>query len=247
MSLIEEALRRQHDEDDANAPGKTSPPPVGGKPSSVPPPPAKTSEEPADSPPPVPEPPLEETAEEPAKKGRPVWVTLLAVLLGVALLLGGIAAVAIYGFTHWLKQAGEEIATELETELAKHPDIQITVEPQQPETPPTVVEVQPEVVTPEVATPEPPSTETTPTTPPTVVETPPTTAPIRPRVPVVWPRLALSGVMGHGPQGLAIINREHIGIGETVNGVTVVGIQDQGVELSYKGERRFLKVGSSLD
>lgn len=65
------------------------------------------------------------------------------------------------------------------------------------------------------------------------------------RPPVRWPSLILSGVVGRGSNGSAILNSEIIAVGETIEGVKVVSIGRQGVELEYKGETQFLKVGDS--
>jgi len=64
---------------------------------------------------------------------------------------------------------------------------------------------------------------------------------------LVWPPLALSGVVGKGHNGAANINGQVVGIGETVDDVTVLAVARQGAKLEYKGETRFLKVGKSIE
>jgi len=66
------------------------------------------------------------------------------------------------------------------------------------------------------------------------------------RPPANWPMLTCSGVVGKGASGSAIISSEIVGVGESVQGVKVLSIRAQGVELEYEGETRFLKVGSAL-
>jgi hypothetical protein len=90
------------------------------------------------------------------------------------------------------------------------------------------------------------------TAPPVVASTPATasatqavqTAP-QPKLPVEWPLLALKGVIGRGAGGSAIINDQVVAVNEAVDGVVVMAVKNQGVELEYKGEKRFLKVGTA--
>lgn len=62
---------------------------------------------------------------------------------------------------------------------------------------------------------------------------------------VAWPSVSLSGLVGKGSNGSAILNNRIIGVGETIEGVKVVSIGRQGVILEYEGETQFLKVGNS--
>ena len=57
--------------------------------------------------------------------------------------------------------------------------------------------------------------------------------------------MTLKGIVGKGKSGTAVIDDSVIGVDETVKGVRLVSIEEQGVELEYRGERRFLRVGKS--
>ena len=102
------------------------------------------------------------------------------------------------------------------------PEVSAATEPAQAESVPTVTEVP----------------EALPPTTPTVV-TPPTPK-------AQWPALKLSGIVGGGHGGAAIINRKILGVNETVEGVRVLRIEQKGTLLEYKNEKRFLKVGKSI-
>ena len=92
----------------------------------------------------------------------------------------------------------------------------------------------------------------TPTPPPAAIKTdvtacpPPVPIVVPPQnLPAVWPSLALSGVMGRGVQGSARINKTIVAVNDSIQGVKVLSVGNQGVELEYKGEKRLLKVGDS--
>jgi len=62
---------------------------------------------------------------------------------------------------------------------------------------------------------------------------------------VTWPALTLTGVVGKGSNGSAILNKQIVGIGETIEGVRVIAIRDKGVELEFSGKKQILKIGGS--
>jgi hypothetical protein len=66
--------------------------------------------------------------------------------------------------------------------------------------------------------------------------------------PVVrWPSLTLKAVLNRGQgRGVAFINGTAYEVGEEVDGATIVSFGDQCVQLSYKGERRTLRVGGTI-
>lgn len=66
-----------------------------------------------------------------------------------------------------------------------------------------------------------------------------------PKPPAVWPVLTISAVVGSGRKGSAMINGKILGVGDIIDEVSIVEISRQGVELSYKGEVKTLKVGGS--
>jgi hypothetical protein len=64
---------------------------------------------------------------------------------------------------------------------------------------------------------------------------------------IEWPLLSLSGIVGRGENGAAIISGRVLGVGETIDGVELIRIERQGVTLKYEGRTRFLKVGRQTD
>jgi hypothetical protein len=62
---------------------------------------------------------------------------------------------------------------------------------------------------------------------------------------VVWPAVRLSGVMARGSKGdkTALLNDAVLGVGESVDGITVVEVRDNGVLLEFKGAQQFFPLG----
>jgi len=69
----------------------------------------------------------------------------------------------------------------------------------------------------------------------------------RPKPPVIWPEAKLKGIVGSGRGGAIMLNDMIIGVGEKEKGITVIKIESNGAWLEYKKERRFLKVGKTLE
>ncbi len=67
--------------------------------------------------------------------------------------------------------------------------------------------------------------------------------------PVAWPSLRLTGFMGarNAGRGAALINGRVVEAGELIEGVTVLMVRRDGVELEYQGERRFLKQNAPIE
>lgn len=67
-------------------------------------------------------------------------------------------------------------------------------------------------------------------------------------LPVAWPDLKLSGVLRGiaSGQGAARINGKMIFVGGEIEGVKLIEVKDDGVVLEFGGERKFLKVGGIL-
>lgn len=63
--------------------------------------------------------------------------------------------------------------------------------------------------------------------------------------PIIWPDLQISGVMGTGDGGSAIINGKVLGAGETIGDVEVKDFGRGFVVLEYRGETRRFSVGRS--
>lgn len=68
-------------------------------------------------------------------------------------------------------------------------------------------------------------------------------------VPVFWPKLIVTGLIGSPRSGksAAIINKQMVEPGAVIEGVKVQAIDKQGVKLSYQGETRTLSVGGSTE
>ncbi len=66
---------------------------------------------------------------------------------------------------------------------------------------------------------------------------------------VIWPRLAVSGIIGtsRGARGAAIINGQMLSIGSTIEGVKIITIDKQGVQLRLGDETRTLTVGGTTE
>lgn len=60
-----------------------------------------------------------------------------------------------------------------------------------------------------------------------------------------WPTLTLSGTMGRGAKSTALINKQMVRNGDLVEGVTVISIQQDSVELEFNGERQTIKGGGT--
>jgi len=67
------------------------------------------------------------------------------------------------------------------------------------------------------------------------------------KTPVIWPAAKLQGIVGSGKGGAVMINKNVVGVNEEIDGILVISIEPKGVWLEHKEERRFLKVGKSLD
>ena len=79
---------------------------------------------------------------------------------------------------------------------------------------------------------------------PTTQEVPITPVQEAPRPAAKWPKIEVSGFMGSGRKGAAILNGEVIQVGNEIEGVLVKSIDGRSVVLEYQGEQRVLKAGS---
>ncbi len=61
-----------------------------------------------------------------------------------------------------------------------------------------------------------------------------------------WPRMKLNGIVGSGTQGSCLINGRIVNVGDTVQGVTIVAIHGDRVQLEYEGERRLVRQGETI-
>jgi hypothetical protein len=93
-----------------------------------------------------------------------------------------------------------------------------------------------------VASPTPPTSARA-IVPPVKPDVPPKTAvPVAERNPVKWPRVVLSGTIRSGRFSSAQLNGKIVGVGESTDGITVLGVEYQGALLEFDGEQRFFKV-----
>lgn len=79
-----------------------------------------------------------------------------------------------------------------------------------------------------------------------VAKAPPQAAVVTPPR-VDWPAIRIGGVMPHvgGGQQTAIINDSLVGVGEGVDGLTLIEVKDKGVVLEYKGATRYFPIGAT--
>ncbi|MEI8138733.1 MAG: hypothetical protein WCI03_02575 [bacterium] len=254
MSLIEEALRKQREENDKSGNASISPPPI-----------------PDVSPESTPEPPA--NAEEPAR--RP-WVLLAGIVGGGVLAILFVLWLLFYGLGLWHNKPGTLIvksvgptntpisivsnlsvgATNNTTLLAVPPPVSSTTTVAQLLTPhPTQTALTP----PQTSQPKPPpvAAPVIPASPLSIAEPPPLPQKIAPppptpaklEMPVVWPKLTVSGIIGSSKNGRSavILNGQMMSPGETIEGVVIDSIDKQKVKLKFSGEVKLLSVGATTE
>ncbi len=310
MSLIQEALKRQQEEMDgvdpdsreesgveieADAPIQQATPETETEPPPIPVIQREQEVKPETEEPPRPEQTAQdaeitEESETTTKTSKPdaeanqtrVLPTLIGVLLGMIVLIGAIAAAAIYGLQWAGVKMPWQASVEQPVEIAETPEVLPTPVPpptavaELPASPPNkVAESQPtppsmdESVKPDIDEPAsvaeavPPRIESAPEAPadipePKVESTAATPPPSKGDIPqeisedakqpgIQWPAAQLSGIVGNGRSGAAMINGKVVGMGESIEGMTITTIEPAGVWLQYQGDKRFLKVGKKLD
>jgi hypothetical protein len=261
MSLIQEALRRQQEDMDDNsgappptapttpAPAPTEAPTIARKaPVNMAPPDLDTATPPPVQPPPAmgadepPPPPPEASAdggesppEPPAEKkaGKP-GVKIAVVVAGAVLCL----ALGIYAVTYAISSFGTKPPAPDAPD--SNPDVAAPAEA--PDTTEVVAGV-PDDLPPEAV---PVETVTVDPTTPVEVKAPPVPAVPVKRV-VEWPLLIVNQLVGGKKGGSAMINGEIVGIGGTVEGVTITAINKYGVTLKFEGETKTLKQNESTE
>jgi cytoskeletal protein RodZ len=214
----------------------------------APPAPAIQATPPSKTPPlPAPPPPEEADADGvPAPvKAKGTLPTLLGILLVILLLVGGAVWMIMFAVQQW-KQPDDhppppESAAHVETATPASPTSEgpaaSTVAPPLPiAKPPHPVAIAKPVAKP-AAPPAPP--------PVAPVKAEPTQPAVTAVEPVEWPTVKLQGVIGRGKNGSAILNNKVLAVNETIEGIRVIAVGKQGVELEYQAERRFIKVGIS--
>lgn len=243
-------------------PAPPPPPPPPPPPSAPPPTPPQVAAPTAAEPPPpdAQEPP-------PDDNGGRAWPTLVGVFVVILVLIGLCIWMMLFAFRH-LRDSGrqqmETVIDQVETSApaapapsrpAPPPTTTTTIAPDVSPRPPEAAATTPQPPTSSVPSPAPAMPTTPAPTPPATVQSkspaasapgPSTPTAAAPLGSVDWPMLKLSGIIGDGQTGSAIINNTVIGVGETVDGVLVKAINNQGVQLEYKGTTRFLKVGGMI-
>lgn len=234
MSLIDEALRKQREENERLAVQRTPP---------ADPAPAPTL------PPPVPPAPPPQDA---APASRP-WLMVAGLFAGGVVLVALLLWLLFYGWTLWQQRTASALAslqtlkattTNLASTAALVQAIAMETKGATSAPPATVAPTQSVAATPApTPTPAPKVVESAP---PLPAATPP--PPLKPP-PVIWPRLTISGIIGGGSKGqsAAIINGKTVSPGEVIEGVKVLGIDRQRVRLLYEGEERGLTAGATTE
>lgn len=242
MSLIEEALRKQREESEKSE--SAPPPPLPGVPA--------TDEAKPDGPP-------------PELSSRRPWGLLAAI--------AGITVLAIL-FILWLLVFGLKLwQTPPIAGITKAPAPLAPVTPVTPAPASRTNAAAPEARTPDapVAPPAPkplpaeavspppsPGPQTNPAAPaipiagkdvPALKPSAPPPAPAKLELPVIWPKLVVSGIIGSSKSGRSavIMNGQMLSPGEAIEGVTIESIDKQKVKLRYSGEVKLLAVGASTE
>lgn len=268
MSLIQEALRRQQEEASRQQQGSgPAQPPADGAPAGQPqvqPPAVRHMSLQQPKPPAVPPDLPAETASattrsDPAKdsgKGssKPRF-GVAAVLVLILLLAAGLAFGGWRLYTAWIagRAAGgspEEPAAD--TNAAALTGEAAGVTDDAPSSAVDVAAVPAGVVTTEPA-PVVSTGDTPTTTPESIGPSAPGTAvvhrPVAPAAPPKpkWPSISLSGFVGRGESGTAILNGQMIAVGESISGVEVRSIERRAVRLRFAGETRVLNQGQTTE
>jgi hypothetical protein len=252
VSLIQEALKRQHSDSDGDENEEEAPvqaddassrlklKPTGTPPEDIPevdteapppsvpddaPPPAPSGTPPPDLPPDIPESASEsDSAAAPTKNRRALPVLLGAAVCGV-LLLGGIVwliSAAAQSFQGGGEEPKPTPAKPAATEPVKAPPVE-SVEPEPAKPAPVVEPAKPVPAKPEPAK--------------------PVAKPTQSAMPMLWPILSVKGIISSGPGGGAIINSQIIEVGDSIDGAKVISVVKGNVTLEFEGETKVLRVG----
>lgn len=267
MSLIQEALKRQQEEEDTKAaaapispipnmvvkpklemtalrPAPTVPPTLLASPS-IPPPlpvqsplPALTVQSPLPGTLPktqLTETPLSEAAQDVAPAQRKALSTLAVIIVVIILLLA--AGISMIYFALMKMKHGTEKKT---VEVLKPAITQIVAVATQtvPKTVSSVAQTTNQSVAKPSVTQQVAVVVAT-NAPPVIVRPPP------PKPAIEWPSLKLTAIAGKGVKGAARINGQVVMVGESVEDVTLIEINEQNVVLVFKGETNTLRIGTT--
>jgi hypothetical protein len=270
MSLIQEALRRQQEEA-SRQPQGTGPaqPPTEGTPAGQPqvqPPAVRHMSLQQPKPPAIPPASEAQKAAENAgatagggkKKGEGKGLFMvMAILVLILLLAAGLALGGWKLYAAWrsgnsaTEGSAEALATD--TNAAALPDEAAEAPQENPSggqegvssTGTPAVATTPALVAQTGDTSRPPAVSVSPAaTATSVVHQPVKPSPVpKPK----WPSLSLSGFIGRGSTGMAILNGQMTAVGESVSGVEVLSIERHAIKLRFMGETRVLNQGQTTD
>lgn len=248
MSLIEEALRKQREENEKE----------GGAPVATP--------SPASLPPDA-DPSEISTVEEPVRRS---WALLAGIVGAGVIAILFLVWLLVFGLKLW--QTKPTAPSTVAIGVTNAPKASVvnqsaihTNETPKPATPAPLPATAPSVPIPppQAALPPAPATPITPHEAqaipgPALPEKPntqnqknstPSPAPTKLEMPVLWPKLTVSGIIGSSKSGrsAAIMNGQMLSPGESIEGVTIESIDKQKVKLRYNGEIKSLSVGASTE
>lgn len=240
MSLIEEALRKQREEVEKDEKLNVTHPPE------IPP---ETHPEPS----------------EDITTSRRPWAMLAGlIVLGVI----GVAVVLwllVFGLHLWQKApapaAPQQVVASTNNAVkapsaAVPPKVAVPVAPATNAAPVVAAVVPPTNTV--VAPPPPPVVQPPPAVtpppapvvkPPVAVTNEPVATPAKVAMPVLWPKLSVTGIIGSSRTGhsAAIVNGQMLSPGDSLEGVRIEAIEKQRVKLVYQGEVKSLSVGGSTE
>ncbi len=239
MSLIEEALRKQREEVERDAGKREAGKRDMTQPLTLTPPPLPVTDTTPSTPDPV-----------AAAPGRS-WALVAGLFLGGALLLVLILGLLFYGWSLW-RQRPEPAMGSINTAPAAATNLEAKA--MTPAPPPSTASVATNpppvpVTVPAIPSPTQAVTNLGIPSPPAPTSLKVIAAPPPKPLPVIWPRLAVSGIIGGGKRGFyaAIINGKTLCPGDTTEGVTIKSIENQKVRLVYEGEERTLSAGGIIE
>ena len=199
---------------------------------------------------------------DPDSSRRP-WILVASLIGGGILAVILITIMLVWGLTFWRSKPEQVLAIRIPPAAISNRTATAIKTPTQPTptqpaqspasnivtstpTPATPAPMKPAVTGAPPATAAQAASNNTPTPP---LAPAPTTAVIKITMPVVWPRLTVTGIIGSSKtgHGATIINGQMLGPGDSIEGVKIGSIEKQKVKLVFTGEVRFLGVGGSTE
>lgn len=245
MSLIEEALRKQREENEKSRTTPALPPPL--------PAPAHT-------------PDTGEAQMPDAPPAHRSWALLAALVVGGVIIIVLVIWLLVFGLNLWQKAPEATPVKPVPQTPAVTPK-SVPPAPMPTNEPPKVVPPAPSPMPPGPIAPPPPVSVTTtqvastslpvmatsgtsaPPAPQAAGLAVPTAIPPKLEMPVVWPKITVSGIIGSSKNGrsAAILNGQMVSPGDGIEGATIETIDKQKVKLRFGGESKWLTVGGSTE